>query len=85
MSEPEWQFFGDDNWIFGVKIRGVKIRGVIRDVLAEVYFAEEVNGPEGSWSWMVHQKKDMAKWRERGLARSFQTALVSCEKAMGIE
>ena len=50
----EWQFQGDDQWVFGKKIRGV-----VRYPIAEIYFDEEQTGRNGGWIWFTKDARDI--------------------------
>jgi len=68
----EWYRTSGDNWVFGPMVRGI-----IRDIKAEVYFDEEqLNGKHGGWVWMVRTKPD---WT-RGFAVSLIFAVEECEE-----
>ena len=70
----EWQLHGDNEWVYGIKTRGI-----VRRPIAEVYFDEDLEGPLGGWVWMVHSKDSI----KRGLALSLDDAVLECESVMG--
>ena len=43
----KWQLIGDNEWIFGKKVRGF-----VRDCVIHVYFDEEAD-LEGAWKWRL--------------------------------
>lgn len=65
----EWQFRGDDEWVFGEKVRGI-----VRYPRAEVYFDEE-----RGWVWFV-----LGETENRGISGKLEWAIDECEKVMGI-
>jgi hypothetical protein len=71
--DAEWQHLGDDEWVFGVKVRGIA-----RDRLAELYFDPDSNNPRGGWFWMVYGPP-----ATRGAATSLSAAVRAAEVAMG--
>ena len=80
--EPEWQMMsGNNEWVFGVKIRGI-----VRKPLAEVYFNEDIKqdgDPEYGWVWFAWTgRKDGQP--ERGVACSLPAAVLFCENALGV-
>jgi hypothetical protein len=52
-----WQMLSEDSWVFGPKVRGI-----VRDYYAQVYFDEEIgkmgseheHSPEYGWVWIAH-------------------------------
>lgn len=67
MNPFEWQYIGDDQWIYGTKVRGL-----VRQRIAEVYFDEDCDSPLGGWQWMAGQR--------RGNAHSLAAAIQSAEE-----
>jgi hypothetical protein len=68
IDEMEWQFTGDDQWIFGPKVRGL-----VR-MVAELYFDEAYEGRGGGWRWMTHVGNKVC-----GRAGSFREAVSEVE------
>ncbi len=77
MTLFEWQFVGDNEWIFGVKVRGV-----IRKLVAEIYYDEDSNDRRGGWVWMTYQDGGMGT-RGKSISRTF--AIIDAEEALGIK
>lgn len=76
----EWQMIsGDNEWVFGVKIRGI-----IRELLAEIYFDPDRDSPQGGWHWMTYAPTPNEEEPPSGLAINYQSAVKKCEKALGI-
>lgn len=79
----EWQMVGQDDWIFGEKIRGI-----VRTQLALVYYNEEPRNPEGGWIWRLLGEPcnaAMATGRPyRGASPSLSAAIWQAEQALGI-
>ena len=73
----EWQFMGNDTWAFGVKVRGV-----VRDRLAEIYFDESHHGREGGWRWTVRQVRNGRS--AGGYTGTLSMALDLAEAALGV-
>jgi hypothetical protein len=72
----EWQLVGTDNWIFGEKVRGL-----VRNKKAEIYYNDEWTGKEGGWRWKVFNgKPDVG-----GYAASRGWAIYNCELELGYE
>lgn len=65
MSELCWQMHAENEWVLGTKIRGV-----VRDVVAEIYFDEARDYP---WVWLCGEK--------RGEESTFWRALEEAEEA----
>ena len=81
VENREWQHMGEDEWVFGVKVRGI-----IRHSYADIYFDEDLVGfvgTNGGWVWMVSAEAD-GVITVRGTASSFTLAVASCEKALGV-
>lgn len=76
LNEFEWQQTGIDEWVFGIKVRGL-----VRVPLAEIYFDEELNG-RGGWMWLVHRKDGDVVSTERGNAVSLRFAVDETERIM---
>lgn len=72
MSEAEWQHLGDDNWAFGVKVRGL-----VRVRLGEVHFDPD----RGGWFWFV---RDPVGLRERSKATTLLEAVNEVERVLGV-
>jgi hypothetical protein len=68
----EWQFIGDDQWIFGEKIRGL-----VRRRIAEVYFDEDLDDPRGGWVWMTWSTE-----AKRGNSYTLEEAVECCESEL---
>lgn len=73
----EWQFHGDDEWVFGRKVRGM-----VRWPRAEIYFNEELDSCKGGWIWMawVGPKRNY----RRGVEGKLEFAVEAAERALGI-
>ena len=67
LDDKVWQLTGEDQWIFGVMVRGV-----VRKPVAEIYYDEHQYDPVGDWVWFLHGGP-------RGRAPSFQRALIAVE------
>lgn len=67
---------GDDEWIFGVKVRGA-----VREWSGCVYFNPDLGGKEGGWVWMTRVDDSMP----RGLALSRAAAMAQVEAALGVD
>lgn len=81
-ENAEWQMVGPDEWVFGVKVRGI-----VRVHLANVYYDEESNNPIGGWRWLLLGRAfDFAleKSSVRGVSASLSDAICDAEQAMGI-
>ncbi len=78
MDNAEWQLVDTEleGWVFGVKIRGV-----VRIPLAEIYFDEEKDGRDGGWRWMIHFPPGISG----GYVVTRYAAFAECERALGIE
>jgi hypothetical protein len=76
-----WQRTEGDNWRFGVMIRGV-----IRRSFAQVYYDEDLMGPDGGWVWLLlpHKEDDRYLFPARGRAISLQDAVWAAEEALGL-
>lgn len=72
----EWQLTSSDNWELGTMVRGI-----VRDVKAEVYFDEERE--KGGWTWFVFAP--FGKIHKRGIATTLLEAIGECEKLLGIQ
>ena len=82
-ANAEWQMVGQDEWVFGEKIRGV-----VRSQLAELYYNEDSDHPAGGWIWLLlgkayKQAKTNGK-PTRGVSGSLSAAVWDAEEAMGI-
>lgn len=77
VDERTWLRINENEWTFGVPVRGV-----IRDVLAEVYFDEE---RKPGWVWRLNKRigKDRAPVH-RGACSYFHDAIEAAETALGI-
>lgn len=69
----EWQQQDDDSWNFGVNVRGI-----VRDIIAYVYFDEDEDSVKGGWRW-----GDLRNGR-CGLVSSRISAINAAEKSLGI-
>lgn len=82
-ESAEWQMVGQDDWVFGEKIRGV-----VRVTLAQLYFDEDSLHPTGGWRWLLlHEAYEMAQKNGRpvrGTGASLPDAVWDAEIAMGI-
>ena len=74
MTDMEWQLIGDDHWVFGLKVRGV-----IRRRLAEVYHDPNRQHP---WVWMVRDKE--LTFAKNGLGYNLSDALERAETLLGV-
>jgi hypothetical protein len=80
IDQAEWQMVsGDNEWVFGIKIRGI-----IRELFAEIYFDPDNDNPEGGWRWMVHAPTPIEVEPPNGFAINYQEAIKECEQALGI-
>jgi hypothetical protein len=70
----EWQYVGDNQWDFGIKIRGA-----VREKAADVFFDEAYSGPDGGWVWIVYTPN-----LTRGRAAKRHWAMAEAEKVLGI-
>jgi hypothetical protein len=68
MMSLTWLRIGENEWDFGIPVRGV-----IREVLASVYFDEERNP---GWIWLLGH--------ERVACNYFRDAVAAAEKALGV-
>jgi hypothetical protein len=75
MNEPEWQLMGEDDWVFGVKVRGA-----VRCYTGCIYFDEDIDSNEGGWVWIALVGPPSI----RGLAVNRWTAMENVERALGI-
>lgn len=73
-----WLRINENEWEFGVPVRGV-----IREVLAEVYFDEDRNP---GWVWFIHgvPRVQPRSESERGVCGTFLDAVEAAENALGI-
>jgi hypothetical protein len=71
-----WQLQGQDEWVFGIPVRGL-----IRTKIAEIYFDEE----QGGWIWFVRGAPAYDSITERGKAPTLSMAVELAEKALGVE
>ena len=71
----EWQFIGEDTWIFGLKVRGI-----VRQKFAEVYFNEGYEGREGGWRWRAFNSVPP----QSGYEINRSAAIIAAEKALGL-
>lgn len=74
----EWQHTGNNDWIFGMKVRGL-----VRDPRAEIYFNDS-DGPTGGWVWMAWPSGRPGRPVVRGVEEQFQDAAIEAERALGI-
>jgi len=70
-QEYEWQMYGQDEWMFGIKIRGI-----VRNPLAEIYFDDEKNY---GWIWLLLDGTE-----KRGVEPNLQFAIKAAEEALKI-
>lgn len=80
-SVSTWQQLSNNEWVYGVKVRGV-----VRKVLANVSFSPVYDSRSYSviywqWIWVVTTKEG----RKSGNSQTLQIALEEAEKVMGIE
>ena len=68
-----WQRTSGDEWIFGPMVRGI-----VREIVAEVYFNEKDDSREGGWIWLTLHGPKMV----RGNAPSLQHAAAFVEEAL---
>lgn len=71
----EWQLVDPltDGWALGHKVRGI-----VRGIVAEVYFDAESNSKIGGWRWFLRRNDT------RGAAPSLLAAVAEVEAALGI-
>lgn len=74
-SINEWQLIGDNEWIFGEKIRGL-----IRVILAEVYYDEDRDDPHGWWIWMAYKDEQTVRGVEGCLTSAVEAAEMAVSK-----
>lgn len=79
VARCEWMMTGNDEWVFGIKLRGV-----VCYPLAEIYFDEDKEGPEGGWRWIVHPPLPLETQPPGGYTTNFEHAIGSCEESLGI-
>lgn len=74
-----WQLIGEDEWRFGVPVRGV-----IREPLADIYFTEGRPDQERDygWIWIVLVNGSANKKGGRGKAFNLISAVKAAEKAL---
>lgn len=72
LDKYEWQLTGDDEWVFGEKVRGM-----VRQAVAEIYFDEDLDGSPGGWIWFTRE-------HGRGRAVSRPQAVYAVEAALGL-
>lgn len=74
---------GQDDWVFGEKVRGI-----VRVRVAEVYYNENSTDPKGGWIWVLLGKGRVGAWDNgrpnRGISASLSDAICDAEEAMGI-
>lgn len=73
----EWQLLGQDDWVFGVKVRGI-----VRDYEAQIYFDEDDDSREGGWKWLVFGSP--TREGASGRAMNLTYALQLCEERLGV-
>lgn len=71
----DWQYHGDDQWVFGLKVRGF-----VRDVIGEIYFDEDRDDLRGGWVWMTH-----GLLSNRGVAPTIYDAVRQVEESLGVQ
>lgn len=74
-SGAEWQYIGDETWIYGVRVRGI-----VRKRLAEVYWTEGLGERDYGWKWLVYSANLSVV---RGNADRLEEAIEAAEKALG--
>ena len=78
MSNPypncQWQHLSNDAWAFGEKVRGI-----IRNRLAEVYFSNATKEHDMGWIWYTKGRRD------HGLEPKIEWAIQKAEAALGIK
>ena len=74
---PEWQLIDENQWVFGHKVRGL-----VRERLAEVYYDEQ---KDPSWIWMCQGARTEEGQMTRGRANSLVFAVESAEEVLGIK
>ena len=74
-----WQLTGDDEWDFGEMVRGM-----VRNVRAQIYFDEDYTGTEGGWVWLTIKDKPSCEPSPRGRAIARWDAVRQVEEALGI-
>ena len=77
-TDWEWQKFGEDEWAFGQKIRGV-----VREYKGMVYYSEEYKKPCG-YIWVARGNELAYAYEQRGMESSLTAAINQVEKAFGI-
>ena len=70
----EWQLHDANQWAFGLKVRGV-----IRHRLAEVYYDESSNDPRGGWRWYANLAP-----MDRGVSNCLEDAVSAAEQALEV-
>jgi len=63
----EWQHLGNNDWVLGKKVKGI-----VRESMAEVYFNEPVNDSYG-WVWFINSTN------HRGASSSLRQAIEAAE------
>ena len=78
MSDETWMMVGEDDWVFGVPVRGM-----VRDVLAAIYYDEDRDNKGGGWIWLTMSSR-ACPTNARGVAVSRIEAARQAERALGI-
>ena len=72
-----WQYVGNDSWDFGIPVRGI-----IRDIIATVYFDGDRNP---GWIWAANIEPNQLDRRTKGQCNYLREAVASAEEALGIK
>lgn len=74
LMSAEWEHRGNDEWIFGVKVRGL-----VREPLGGFYCDLDLHG--SPWVWVTHVAQIGFK---RGSSDNLEMAANDVEKALGL-
>lgn len=77
LEKAEWQMVGEDDWVFGVRVRGL-----VRSTLAYFYFNEDINDERGGWVWCAPGTPPLTGQPPRGVAGCRAHAARACEEAL---
>lgn len=70
----EWQHLGDNDWVFGKKVRGI-----VRESMAEVYFNDEGHQDKYfGWVWFIRPNAG-GTTVDRGVSHSLRSAVETAE------
>jgi hypothetical protein len=81
MNGWEWQRTGQDEWVFGTKVRGM-----VRNPVGEIYYNEDIKEVEDKqrnygWVWFTRN----GEVEIRGIETSRGRAAKAVEEALGIK